>query len=76
MNEIVYTAVVTRDANGWYTAHVPDLPGCTGNGRTFDEALHFVTEAAQRALDALRGRHRPMPQPRTEAVMIDAARGA
>lgn len=72
MSNVLYTAVISRGERGWVSAHVPDLPGCTATGRTFEEALYLVTTAAQRMVDDMRERGRPVPPARTEAVLIDA----
>lgn len=41
----IYTAVFTEDS-GKVIARVPDLPGCISSGRTLEEAINQITDAA------------------------------
>ena len=39
-------AIVYREADGRYTAEIPACPGCASSGRTRDEAIANLHEAA------------------------------
>jgi len=43
----MYTAVFTpiEDGSGYY-CRIPDLPGCLSSGKTIDEAVDMITDAA------------------------------
>ena len=40
-----YTAVFQEEKEGGFSVWVPDLPGCTSQGETFEEALGNIKEA-------------------------------
>lgn len=40
-----YTAIFEPSEEGGYVAHVPMLPGCMTQGRTFEEAHRNIQEA-------------------------------
>ncbi len=40
-----YTVVVERDADGYYIASVPQLPGCHTQARSLDELMVRAKEA-------------------------------
>jgi len=42
-----YTSVFQEEKEGGYSVWVPELPGCTSQGETFDEALVNIREAIQ-----------------------------
>jgi len=70
-----YTAVVEREADGRYSVHVPDLPGCASMGDTGRQALTNVREAIacyEEGLAAL-GKSLPRRRVRVEIVRIKAA---
>ena len=46
-----YTAVFQEEKEGGYSVWVPELPGCTSQGETFDEALVNIREAIQLYLE-------------------------
>jgi predicted RNase H-like HicB family nuclease len=70
-----YAAVVEREADGRYSAYVPDLPGCASMGKTRREAISNVREAVTCYLEGLRKLGRPVPRRRSrvEVVRIKAA---
>ena len=39
-----FTVIVTRDAEGWYVADVPELRGCHTQARSLDELQDRVRE--------------------------------
>ena len=47
-----YDVVVERDADGFYVASVPALPGCHTQARSLDELMERVREAIAVCLEA------------------------
>jgi predicted RNase H-like HicB family nuclease len=46
-------AVIIRPGeDGFYVAEIPDLPGCISQGKTYEEAVANIKEAAQLCLDS------------------------
>jgi predicted RNase H-like HicB family nuclease len=41
----VYQAVFQEETDGGYSVWVPDLPGCTSQGETIEEAMSNIKEA-------------------------------
>jgi len=65
-----YTVVLERGGNGW-GAHVPDLPGCVAAGETREEALSLIREAIRFHIDGLEEEGLPVPQPSSEAAVVE-----
>jgi predicted RNase H-like HicB family nuclease len=53
--------VLHTDEGGWVIAECPALPGCVSQGRTRQEALANVTEAAEGCIIARRELGLPVP---------------
>ncbi|HWL35754.1 MAG TPA: type II toxin-antitoxin system HicB family antitoxin [Frankiaceae bacterium] len=54
MEQHHFSAVLTWDeADGWWVAECPDLPGCMSQGRTEDEALANLADAIAETLHVL-----------------------
>jgi predicted RNase H-like HicB family nuclease len=58
-------AIVIEQAEGNYSAYVPDLPGCVTTGATLDETERNTQEAIAFHLDGLREDGLPIPIPST-----------
>jgi predicted RNase H-like HicB family nuclease len=56
-------AIVIEQANGNYSAYVPDLPGCVATGRTVEEVQHEIREAIEFHIEGLREDGLPVPAP-------------
>jgi predicted RNase H-like HicB family nuclease len=56
-----YTIRVEPAEEGGYDVHVPALPGCVTQGRTFDEALGNAQEAIEGFVEMLLERGQPVP---------------
>ncbi len=41
-----FTVVLERDEDGVYVASIPALPGCHTQGRSLDQAMRRIREAA------------------------------
>ena len=39
------SVIVERDADGWYVATVPELPGCHTQAKTLDDLMTRIREA-------------------------------
>ena len=46
-----FDVVIERDAEGYYVASVPQLPGCHTQGRTLDEIHESIREAIELCLE-------------------------
>jgi predicted RNase H-like HicB family nuclease len=47
--------------DGYWVAEVPSLPGCHSQGRTRDEALRNIREAAELWIESVREAGKPIP---------------
>ncbi|CUQ67866.1 type II toxin-antitoxin system HicB family antitoxin [Candidatus Nitrospira inopinata] len=56
-------AIVIEKAQNNYSAHVPDLPGCTATGVTLEEVGVQIREAIEFHIAGLREGGMPIPQP-------------
>lgn len=61
-----FHVVIERDEDGAFCASVPALPGCHSDGRTREEAIANITEAAEGYVESLRMDGDPMPKPNVE----------
>ena len=52
-------------------ACVPDLPGCVAVGRTRAEAQQLIQRAIAMHIDGLRADGLPLPEPTSEAALVD-----
>jgi predicted RNase H-like HicB family nuclease len=70
-----YTVVLEREAEGGYSAWVPDLPGCASQGDTYKQALRNIREAAECYLEALHklGKRAPKARARIDTLRVQAA---
>lgn len=46
-----YTTVFQEEKEGGYSVWVPELPGCTSQGETFEKALMNIKEAIELYLE-------------------------
>ena len=53
-----------------YIAEVPDLPGCTAHGDTYDEASQSIQEAMALWLDVAREFGNHVPEPKGHRLMV------
>lgn len=52
-----------------YIAEVPELPGCSAHGKTYDKALEKAKEAIQLWIDTANEFGDPVPEPRGHRLM-------
>ena len=65
-------AVVIEQAEGNYSAYVPDLPGCVATGATIPIVEGEVREAIRFHIEGLRADGLPVPEPSSLAEYVDA----
>lgn len=46
-----YNAIFQKEVEGGFSVWIPDLPGCTSQGETFEEATENIREAVLLYLD-------------------------
>lgn len=65
-----YLVIFEKAKRNW-SAYVPDLPGCIACGKTREETARFIREAIEFHIKGLRLDGQPVPQPTSEAEMIE-----
>ncbi|ASF46648.1 type II toxin-antitoxin system HicB family antitoxin [Methylovulum psychrotolerans] len=66
-------AIIIEQAEGNYSAYVPDLPGCVSTGASLDEIEQNIREAITFHLDGLREDGLPIPIPSTVVEYCELA---
>ena len=66
-------AIVIEQADGNYSAYVPDLPGCVATGQTVAEAEQSIREAIVFHIEGLREDGLPVPQPASHVDYVEVA---
>lgn len=56
------------DEDALYIAHMPELPGCSAHGDTYEEALREAQVAISLWIDAAKEFGNPIPAPACELV--------
>jgi predicted RNase H-like HicB family nuclease len=51
--KMLFNAIIEKDETGGYFAHIPELKGCVTQGKTYEETLSNIKEAAELYLDSL-----------------------
>jgi len=70
MARITYNVVVEQ-AEGNFSAYVPDLPGCVAVGDTIEETLREMKGAIELHLQGMREDGLPIPKPTIELHPVD-----
>lgn len=65
-------AVVIEQANGNYSAYVPDLPGCVATGASVAEVEREIRDAIRFHIDGLKEDGLPVPAPTSRAEYVEA----
>lgn len=65
-----YTVIIEKAADGFYSAYVPDLPGCVACGDSVDEVKTEIREALNLHLESMRQHGEAIPPPSSEACTI------
>lgn len=66
-------AIVIEQAEGNFSAYVPDLPGCVATGATIDEVESQIREAIEFHLEGMREDGTPIPPAASRVEYIDIA---
>ena len=66
-------AIVIEQAQGNYSAYVPDLPGCVATGDTIKEVEVQIREAIAFHLEGLREDGAPLPRPVSHVEYVEIA---
>ena len=53
---MILNTVIEKDQFGYF-AHIPELKGCVTQGKTYQEALFNIKEAAELYLESLQNEH-------------------
>lgn len=65
---MTFTAVITRDEDGWYIAQCKELPGVVTQGRTLNQVRSRFSEALEGHLEALAQLRAKHGRPRTRSL--------
>ena len=65
-----YTIIIEKGESS-YGAYVPDLPGCVAAAGTRQEVLMLIKEAVEFHLEGLREDGEPIPEPSSEADIVE-----
>ena len=66
-------AIVIEEADGNFSAYVPDLPGCVATGATVEEVESEIREAIEFHLDGMREDGTPIPPPSSRVEYVEVA---
>ena len=66
-------AIVIEQAEGNYSAYVPDLPGCVATGATMAEVDSEIREAIAFHVEGLRADGLPIPAPHSQVDYVEIA---
>ncbi len=63
-------AVVIEEAEGNFSAHVPDLPGCVATGTSKEAVIEEIREAIAFHIEGLMADAQPTPASRTSVATV------
>ena len=66
-------AIVIEQAEGNFSAYVPDLPGCVATGATVEDVESQIREAIEFHLDGMRADGTPIPPPASRVEYVEIA---
>lgn len=66
-------AIVIEQAEGNFSAYVPDLPGCVATGATVEDVESQIREAIEFHLDGMREDGTPIPPPASGVEYVEIA---
>jgi predicted RNase H-like HicB family nuclease len=66
-------AIVIEQAEGNFSAYVPDLPGCVATAATVAEVEAEIREAIAFHVEGLREDGLPVPEPSSKVEYVDIA---
>ena len=56
-----FTVLIERDEDGRFVASIPSLKGCHTQGKSLDQVMRRIREAAELWLEVRGSRRRPLP---------------
>lgn len=59
-NVLNFTVIIEQGEDGLYIAKVPDIAGCSTQGKTIDQVLERVKEAIQVCMEADNEEYKPL----------------
>lgn len=65
-----YTIIVEK-ANGNYSTHCPDLPGCIATGKTEDDTIETMKQAIRSYLQGLKEGNIPLPDVKCTVQQVE-----
>lgn len=65
----VYSAIIQQQGDDFYTADVPDLPGCGTGGRSLYDVMDLIQDALAGWLWSSEQRNVPIPPPTPQAEL-------
>jgi predicted RNase H-like HicB family nuclease len=65
-------AVIIEQANGNYSAYVPDLPGCVATGASVADVERDIRDAIRFHIDGLKEDGLPVPAPTSSVEYVEA----
>ncbi len=68
-----YTVVFENAGSDGWGAYVPDLPGCTAGGASFDEVVRAVHHSIELWIEHAADSGEPIPPASTEALSVSVA---
>jgi len=68
-----YTVVFENAGPDGWGAYVPDLPGCTAGGASFEDAVKAVQRSIELWLKHAEECGEPIPEPATQALALSVA---
>lgn len=66
---MLFRTIVEQDEEGMFVAECPSLPGCISQGKTREEALVNIKDAAQGYIESLRKHNEPIPPSIDEEII-------
>jgi len=64
-----FRVLIEQDEDGAYVAFVPELPGCISQGKTREEALNNIKDAAYGYIASLKKHNEPIPPSIEEEIV-------
>lgn len=65
--------IVIENAEGNYSAYIPDLPGCVATGATIGQAESQIRDAIKSRLEGVCKEGISLPQPANRVQYVDVA---
>ena len=67
-----FNVVVEKDADGYFVASVPSLPGCHTQAKSLDQLMERIEEAIQLCLEVKGGDTEPLVFVGVQRVSVEA----